>query len=102
MQLNKDLIKNNLKDLVRNSVEETYNALLDHEPDELANADKREIKRHTRAVEASPDWQSALILVCARLHHEVASDWDSKRYLNMNPLFEQEFQHEIDNFDAKR
>lgn len=32
IQLNEDLIKNNLKDLVRNSVEETLNALLDHEP----------------------------------------------------------------------
>ena len=31
IQLNEDLIKNNLKDLVRDSVEETLNALLDHE-----------------------------------------------------------------------
>ena len=29
IQLNEDLIKNNLKDLVRDSVEETLNALLD-------------------------------------------------------------------------
>lgn len=35
IQLNEDLIKNNLKDLVRSSVEETLNALLDHEADEL-------------------------------------------------------------------
>ena len=34
------LIKNDLKDLVRNSVEETLNALLDHEADELVNAEK--------------------------------------------------------------
>lgn len=40
IQLNEDLIKNNLKDLVRNSVEETLNALLDHEADELVRADK--------------------------------------------------------------
>ena len=39
IQLNEDLIKNNLKDLVRSSVEETLNALLDHEADELVNAD---------------------------------------------------------------
>ena len=39
IQLNEDLIKNNLKDLVRSSVEETLNALLDHEVDELVNAD---------------------------------------------------------------
>ena len=42
IQLNEDLIKNNLKDLVRSSVEETLNALLDHEADELVNAGKYE------------------------------------------------------------
>ena len=42
IQLNEDLIKNNLKDLVRNSVEETLNALLDHEADELVRAGKQE------------------------------------------------------------
>ena len=35
IQLNEDLIKNNLKDLVRDSVKETLNALLDHEANEL-------------------------------------------------------------------
>lgn len=42
IQLNEDLIKNNLKDLVRNCVEETLNALLDHEADELVRAGKYE------------------------------------------------------------
>lgn len=42
IQLNEDLIKHNLKDLVRNSVEETLNALLDHEADELIKAGKYE------------------------------------------------------------
>ena len=42
LQLNEDLIKNNLKNLVRNSVEETLNALLDHEADELVKADRYE------------------------------------------------------------
>ena len=42
IQLNEDLIKNNLKDLVRNSVEETLNTLLDHEADELVRAGKYE------------------------------------------------------------
>ena len=41
-QLNEDLIKHDLKDLVRSSVEETLNALLDHEADELVNASKYE------------------------------------------------------------
>ncbi|OUQ68784.1 IS256 family transposase [Eubacterium sp. An11] len=41
-QLNEDLIKHDLKDLVRSSVEETLNALLDKEADELVNAEKYE------------------------------------------------------------
>ena len=39
IQLNEDLIKHDLKDLVRSSVEETLNALLDKEADELVNGD---------------------------------------------------------------
>jgi putative transposase len=42
MRLNEDLIKRDLKDLVRSSVEETLNALLDKEADELVNAHKYE------------------------------------------------------------
>ena len=38
IQLNEDLIKHALKDLVRNSIEETLNALLDEEADKLVNA----------------------------------------------------------------
>ena len=40
--LNKELIHNELKDLVKNSVEETLNALLEHEADELVNAERYE------------------------------------------------------------
>ncbi|SET59718.1 Transposase, Mutator family, partial [[Clostridium] aminophilum] len=40
-----------------------------------------EIKRHTKAIGAFPDGQSALMLVCARLRHVAASNWGSKRYL---------------------
>ncbi len=42
IQLNEDLIKHDLKDLVRSSVEETLNALPDKEADELVNAHKYE------------------------------------------------------------
>jgi transposase-like protein len=42
IQLNEELIKTELKDLVRSSVEETLNALLDKEADELVNAAKYE------------------------------------------------------------
>ena len=41
IQLNEDLIKHDLKDLVRSSVEETLNALLDKEADELDNAEEK-------------------------------------------------------------
>ena len=56
----------------------------------------REIKRRTRAIGAFPDGQSALMLVCARLSHVAATDWGFKRYLNMDYLFELEFQCQAD------
>ena len=40
IQLNQDLIHNELKDLVKTSVEETLNAMLDAEADKLVNADR--------------------------------------------------------------
>ena len=151
IQLNEDLIKNNLKDLVRDSVEETLNALLDHEADELVRAGKyertgdrkgyrsghyernfgttsgevklrvpkrkgiqfetaiierykrrecsvenREIRRRTRAIGAFPDGNSALMLVCARLRHVAASEWGSKRYMDMEHLFKMEIEQPAD------
>ena len=42
IQVNQELIHNEWKDLVRNSVEETLNALLDHEADQLVDAGKYE------------------------------------------------------------
>ncbi len=42
LQLNDAAIKGELKDLVKNSVEETLNALLEHEADELVNAERYE------------------------------------------------------------
>ena len=48
IQLNQDLIHTELKDLVKNSVEETLNALLDAEADKLVNAERyaRDEQRH--------------------------------------------------------
>jgi len=43
IQLNQELIHNELKDLVRKSVEETLNALLDHKADELFNAENASV-----------------------------------------------------------
>ena len=56
----------------------------------------REIKRRTKTIGAFPDGQSALMLGCARLRHVSATDWGSKRYLNMDHLFELEFQRQTD------
>nr|WP_027871822.1 IS256 family transposase [[Eubacterium] cellulosolvens] len=60
----------------------------------------RQIKRRTRAIGAFPDGQSALMLVCARLRHVAASEWGSKRYLNMHHLYELEFQKRFDEQSA--
>ncbi len=40
IQLNADLIHTELKDLVKNSVEETLNAMLDAEADKLVNIER--------------------------------------------------------------
>ena len=50
----------------------------------------REIKRRTKAIGAFPDGQSALMLVCARLRHVAATSWGSRRYMNMDHLFNPE------------
>ena len=42
IQLNEGIIKNELKELVRNSVEETLNGLLEAEANQLTNAAKYE------------------------------------------------------------
>ena len=60
----------------------------------------REIKRRTKVIGAFPDGQSALMLVCARLRHVAASEWGSKRYLNMNHLFDLELQRKVEDQPA--
>lgn len=52
----------------------------------------REIRRRTKVIGAFPDGQSALMLVCARLRHVAASEWSSRRYMNMDHLREMDFQ----------
>lgn len=50
----------------------------------------RKIKRRTKAICAFPDEQSALMVVCARLRHVAATNWGTKRYMNMDHLFKGE------------
>lgn len=54
----------------------------------------KEIKRRTKVVGTFPDGESALMLVCARLRYVAASEWGSKRYLNMKHLESQLIQQE--------
>ena len=57
----------------------------------------REIKRRTKAIGAFPDGQSALMLVCARLRHVAGTQWGTKRYMNMNHLYNMALDTESDN-----
>ena len=56
----------------------------------------REIKHRTKAIGTFPDGQSALMLVCARLRHVAGTQWDAKRYLNMDHLHSMEIDPESD------
>ena len=72
VQQNEEIIKGQIRELVRGSVEETLNELLN-----------REIRRRTRVVGTFPDGNSALMLVCARLRHVAGTQWGCKKYMNM-------------------
>jgi transposase-like protein len=50
----------------------------------------REVRRRARAVGSFPDGNAALMLVSARLRYITGSKWGTKRYLNMDRLWEQE------------
>jgi putative transposase len=50
----------------------------------------KEIRRRTRVVGSFPDGHSALMLVAARLRHIAGTKWGSRRYLDMDRLFEAE------------
>ena len=89
VQLNEEIIKGQLKELVRGSVEETLNELLEKEAESLTQAaryERSEIRRRTRVVGTFPDGNSALMLVCARLRHVAGTQWGCKKYMNMKHL----------------
>ena len=48
----------------------------------------REIRRMTRVVRTSPDGNSALMLMAARLKYIVEHEWGKRRYLDMSKLEE--------------
>lgn len=47
----------------------------------------KEIRRRTRVVGAFPDGQSCLNLTAARLRHIAGSQWSTRKYMNMAPLY---------------
>jgi transposase-like protein len=53
----------------------------------------REIRRRTRAVGAFPDGQSCLNLAAARLRHIAGTQWSTRKYMNMTPLFAEQNHH---------
>lgn len=50
----------------------------------------REIRRRTRVVGCFPDGRSALMLATARLRHVAGTKWSSRRYMNMEHLYDLE------------
>jgi transposase-like protein len=56
----------------------------------------KEIRRRTRVVGAFPDGHSALMLCAARLRHVAGTRWGSKRYLNMDLLWERELNQKFE------
>lgn len=50
----------------------------------------KEIKRRTKVVGSFPDGHSALMLSAARLRHVAGTRWGTRRYLDMNRLYELE------------
>jgi putative transposase len=47
----------------------------------------KEIRRRTRVVGAFPDGQSCLNLAAARLRHIAGTNWATRKYMNMAPLY---------------
>lgn len=54
----------------------------------------REIRRRTRGVGAFPDGNSALMLCVARLRHVAGTKWGTRKYLEMQRLYEREREQE--------
>ena len=55
----------------------------------------REIRRRTRVVGAFPDGKSCLNLAAARLRHIAGTQWSTRKYMNMAPLFTEQNQGAI-------
>ena len=78
VQIDEGRIREHLDEVVRSTVEETLNALLDGEADRLCGARKYE------RTEGRKDTRAGSY----RLRHVAATKWGTKRYLQMNRLAE--------------
>ncbi len=52
----------------------------------------KEIRRRTRVVGAFPDGQSCHNLAAARLRHIAGTNWSTRKYMNMQPLYQEQNQ----------
>lgn len=52
----------------------------------------KEIRRRTRVVGAFPDGQSCLNLAAACLRHIAGTNWSTRKYMNMQPLYQEQNQ----------
>ena len=125
VRLNEEVIKGQIKELVRGSVEENLNGLLEEESEKLTQAAKyernearrgyrsghysrrirtnnaierlnREIRRRTRVVGTFPDGNSALMPVCARLHHVAGTQFQkSARFTDSRAQRRKRFAHTL-------
>jgi len=85
IRIDDERVREHLGHIVRGTVEETLNAMLEAEADRLERI-MREIRRRTRVVGAFPDGNSAINLAAARLRHIAGTRWSTKRYLNIELL----------------
>ena len=99
IQPNEEIVKGELKELVRNSVEETLTYMdfpsqhwLKIRTNNVIERMNREIRRRTRVVGTFPDRKAALMPVCARLRYVSGKEWGNKRYLCMKYLSEAHFE----------
>ena len=81
IQINEGAIRDHLGALVRSTVEETLNGLLDAEANRLCHAEKYQ--------------RSA-----ARLRHVAGTQWGSKRYLNMDLIRDQDIDKALELAEA--
>lgn len=96
----KDMESRKLKEAarcLREGIGETTTHLLDDYPREhrrrirtnnMIERPDREIRRRTRVVGSSPDGNSALRPICARVRYATSSEWSTRRYRDMSGLGE--------------